>query len=547
MYENCTRQFFKHHQVEVLQYMARAYFRAGKLKDAKKMLLKARRVAPHDTVILYNIALILQRLAMQILKEEKAELSTVVQAVNELGLSQKYFQYLSVHGDRLSYDVNLAGQEARQCQDLLSQAQYHVERARRLDEVEQQIRRRQEEDRRNFKLRQAEEEKRRKEDKVRQLEEEIKKRQEYKEKTKGALVFDHFPSEKKSRGGGRGRKGDYVSDSDSDGSGPRPEGGGEPRERKKKSEGRKKSNKRRPRSGSDGGSGSDRPARKKGRKFKDPKQKKQKAKDDGLSTKQKLRIVSKGPPFPPRNPTVIVTKVGNYASPHPVVEVDPEVDQGPDLEAVPEVEADLEVGLGPGLRVEAGVRAVLVVEAVQGQAVTGVNGPGVVLRGGVAVQDREAGQDLAGHGVVPEVVALVPDPEEDQVPALDPAVGLIECPALNLVVSLIECPALDPAVSLIECPALDPAVSLIECPALDPVVGLVECPALDPAVGLIECPAKARDIGNEVTRGKICWDDNLNTMQAILLTIFSSIVLKMSFTPRIYEEKRWLLKFNNRD
>lgn len=31
-------------------YLARAYFRAGKLKEAKITLLKARRVAPQDTV-----------------------------------------------------------------------------------------------------------------------------------------------------------------------------------------------------------------------------------------------------------------------------------------------------------------------------------------------------------------------------------------------------------------------------------------------------------------------------------------------------------------
>ena len=41
MYENCLKQFFKHPNVEVLQYLARAYFKAGKLKDAKMMLLKA--------------------------------------------------------------------------------------------------------------------------------------------------------------------------------------------------------------------------------------------------------------------------------------------------------------------------------------------------------------------------------------------------------------------------------------------------------------------------------------------------------------------------
>lgn len=54
MYENCLKKFYKHNNVEVMQYLARAYFRAGKLKEAKMTLLKARRVAPQDTVI-FNI------------------------------------------------------------------------------------------------------------------------------------------------------------------------------------------------------------------------------------------------------------------------------------------------------------------------------------------------------------------------------------------------------------------------------------------------------------------------------------------------------------
>lgn len=88
-YENCLRKFFKYSNVEVLQYLSRAYFRAGKLKEAKMVLLKARRVAPQDTVLLYNVALVLQRLATQILKDEKSTLQTVLQAVHELGLSLK--------------------------------------------------------------------------------------------------------------------------------------------------------------------------------------------------------------------------------------------------------------------------------------------------------------------------------------------------------------------------------------------------------------------------------------------------------------------------
>lgn len=50
MYENCLKKFYRHNNVEVMQYLARAYFRAGKLKEAKTTLLKARRVAPQDTV-----------------------------------------------------------------------------------------------------------------------------------------------------------------------------------------------------------------------------------------------------------------------------------------------------------------------------------------------------------------------------------------------------------------------------------------------------------------------------------------------------------------
>merc|ERR1711884_999549 len=156
MYENCLKKFYKYHHVDTLLYLARAYAKNGKLKEAKMTLLKARRVAPHDTVILYNIALILQRLASQLLRDEKSTLEEVLQAVHELGLSHKYFQYLAVEGDRMKYDLARAAIEARQCQDLLSQAQYHVARARKIDEEEKSLRRKQQEEREKFRQRQLE-------------------------------------------------------------------------------------------------------------------------------------------------------------------------------------------------------------------------------------------------------------------------------------------------------------------------------------------------------------------------------------------------------
>ena len=121
MYENCIRKFFKNPNVEILQYLARAHFKAGKLREAKLSLLKAQHVAPHDTVLLFNTALVLQRLATQILKDEKSDLQTVLDAVTELQLSHKFFNWLSANGDRMRYDLALAAAEGRHCGDLLSQ------------------------------------------------------------------------------------------------------------------------------------------------------------------------------------------------------------------------------------------------------------------------------------------------------------------------------------------------------------------------------------------------------------------------------------------
>lgn len=56
----------------------------------------------------------------------------------------------------MKYDVSAAGDEARQCQDLLSQAQYHVARARRTDKEEKELRAKQEEERNAFRLKQIE-------------------------------------------------------------------------------------------------------------------------------------------------------------------------------------------------------------------------------------------------------------------------------------------------------------------------------------------------------------------------------------------------------
>uniref|UniRef100_A0AAY5EZS4 CTR9 homolog, Paf1/RNA polymerase II complex component n=1 Tax=Electrophorus electricus TaxID=8005 RepID=A0AAY5EZS4_ELEEL len=256
MYENCLKKFYKHQNTEVLLYLARALFKCGKLQECKQMLLRARHVAPSDTVLMFNVALVLQRLATLVLKDEKSNLKAVLSAVKELELAHRYFSYLSKAGDKMRFDLALAASEARQCSDLLSQAQYHVARARKQDEEEKELRAKQDQERevlRQQLLREQEEKKVREAEEQKKL---LEQRAQYVEKTKNLLSFTdemkEAAKEKKKANSGRRKKGaeydDFVNDdSDEDlpikkkkkkrgnsGSEQEEEGEGEKRARKKR-------------------------------------------------------------------------------------------------------------------------------------------------------------------------------------------------------------------------------------------------------------------------------------------------------------------------
>ncbi|XP_026124201.1 RNA polymerase-associated protein CTR9 homolog [Carassius auratus] len=223
MYENCLKKFYKHQNTEVLLYLARALFKCGKLQECKQTLLRARHVAPSDTVLMFNVALVLQRLATLVLKDEKSNLKAVLSAVKELELAHRYFSYLSKAGDKMRFDLALAASEARQCSDLLSQAQYHVARARKQDEEEKEHRAKQEQERDLLRQQMLKEQQERKSKEAEEQKKLLEQRAQYVEKTKGLLNFSESmkaaAKEKKKGGSGRRKKGgdfdDFVND-DSD-------------------------------------------------------------------------------------------------------------------------------------------------------------------------------------------------------------------------------------------------------------------------------------------------------------------------------------------
>ncbi|KAG5849157.1 hypothetical protein ANANG_G00107010 [Anguilla anguilla] len=304
MYENCLKKFYKHQNTEVLLYLARALFKCGKLQECKQTLLKARHVAPNDTVLMFNVALVLQRLATLVLKDEKSNLKAVLSAVKELELAHRYFSYLSKAGDKMRFDLALASTEARQCSDLLSQAQYHVARARKQDEEEKELRAKQEQERDQLRqqLMKEQEEKRNKE--VEEQKKLLEQRAQYVEKTKNLLTFtEESQKEKKKASGGRRKKGgdfdEFVND-DSDEDLPmkkkkkrRAGSGSEQEEEGEEGEKRPRKKRRRPTKGGDEGSDDEDGSRPKKQRKPRERKRMEKAKPERLPPSLKGKIKSK--------------------------------------------------------------------------------------------------------------------------------------------------------------------------------------------------------------------------------------------------------------
>uniref|UniRef100_A0A4W3H0L9 RNA polymerase-associated protein CTR9 homolog n=1 Tax=Callorhinchus milii TaxID=7868 RepID=A0A4W3H0L9_CALMI len=266
MYENCLKKFYKHQNTDVLLFLARAYFKCSKLQECKQTLLKARHAAPNDTVLMFNVALVLQRLATSVLRDEKSNLKAVLNAVKELELAHRYFKYLSNAGDKMKFDLAQAAAEARQCSDLMSQAQYHVARARKQDEEDRELRSKQEQQKEQLRMQMVKEQEDKKQKELDEQRKLLEQRSQFLEKTKSLLVFNDemdTPKEKK-KGGKRVKKGEFEEfvndDSDEDlpmpkkkkrvrGSGSEQEGGEEDGDQK-----RKKKKRRRPQRGAEEGS-----------------------------------------------------------------------------------------------------------------------------------------------------------------------------------------------------------------------------------------------------------------------------------------------------
>lgn len=215
------KKFFKHTNVELLLYLARAFSKANRLNECKQMLLKARHVAPEDTVFMYNLALIQQKLSKQILQNDKSNLKSVQNAVNDLVIADRTFTWLgsSTEIDRTKFEFKCDFKnESRVCTDLLKQAEYHLTRAKKLDEEERELKRRQETQIKELKEKQQIEQKL-KEDELKQKELAlIEKRAEFVKKTQNFTKNIQIEEKTEKKGSNKKRSKKEVTDFVTDGS-----------------------------------------------------------------------------------------------------------------------------------------------------------------------------------------------------------------------------------------------------------------------------------------------------------------------------------------
>ncbi|MFH4982123.1 hypothetical protein AB6A40_008832 [Gnathostoma spinigerum] len=309
MYDNCMKKFNRQNDVSLLQYLSRAYYKAGKLTECRQILEKATVEAPDNFMVKFNYAFVLQKLATQMLRDDKSSLEMVTGAVEDLKIAERIFTYIASNRDETMSQARLVNRsvssaEAHACNDLLKQAQTYVQRAKAQDEEEQRQRQRQIEERQALRLQQEAEAKEREERSRREREALKQARQEYVEKTKEILRLPNIVEEKKSRGGGGGggrrRKGgegdEFVNDSSD--MGDWTSGHTAEHSRKKKSGDKRKGRKRHEREEmSSGRSGAEEEIDEMQRRIESRKRSKKRRaeekRDTELSTKQKMKVKSR--------------------------------------------------------------------------------------------------------------------------------------------------------------------------------------------------------------------------------------------------------------
>lgn len=223
VYESAIRKFDLDSDEEVLLAYARALFKLSRFDLCRKVVVRARHLYPHSHIILYNLGILLKVNAQKIMQSEKSQYKEIKDACDDLELASQYFQHLKTHGEKTVFHFpRLAGIEAKAVKDLTLQARQTEARAKKQEEDAIASRKKQQEYRKEMRLRIEKERADKELEKKEQAEKLRKAREEQQERTKQLIsqidVSDFKNTAVEKEKSGRGRKKNMESpEYDSDG------------------------------------------------------------------------------------------------------------------------------------------------------------------------------------------------------------------------------------------------------------------------------------------------------------------------------------------
>uniref|UniRef100_A0A915NCG6 RNA polymerase-associated protein CTR9 n=1 Tax=Meloidogyne javanica TaxID=6303 RepID=A0A915NCG6_MELJA len=163
MYKNCMTKFDRNNDIQLMGYIARAYWKAGKIIECREYIEKILKEEPDKLVHQFNHAVVLQRMATQVLKDIKSNLEAVTNAVEDLKVAERTFKSIASTQPEIVAKAKyisrtICANEAQSCTDLTKQAKVYLERAQQKDEEERRQKAIQEEQRQRILKQQQEEE-----------------------------------------------------------------------------------------------------------------------------------------------------------------------------------------------------------------------------------------------------------------------------------------------------------------------------------------------------------------------------------------------------
>ncbi|EDW73683.2 uncharacterized protein Dwil_GK19554 [Drosophila willistoni] len=132
MYKQCLDDFLPPKSVAIMQLLARSLYLGGKAKEAKFVLLQARHVAPHDLILLYNLAVTIKQYSLMVFGMQRPDLKELMLAEQELKVALRYFDGLVA-----SKYERQAQRQAKKCRAILLDLPEELNRVREQEQLDE--------------------------------------------------------------------------------------------------------------------------------------------------------------------------------------------------------------------------------------------------------------------------------------------------------------------------------------------------------------------------------------------------------------------------